>query len=307
MLGVLIGFAIICSVIAVGYVVEKVGVLGPEAQGVLTRTAFFVTTPCLLFSELAHSNIAALLTGYLAVSLIACLSAFGGYVLISRLWFRRPVPETMVGAGASSLVNINNIGLPVAIYVLGGTEYAIPVMLLQVVVLSPTLLTMLDITTSGHTSLRRILSQPLRNPMILGSLSGVILGLTRVPVPEEVLKPFAMIGGATIPLVLISFGMSLVGQRPLQAKEARTEVLVASFLKLVAMPGIAWLLAAYVFHLQGMELYAVVICAALPTAQNIFNFSARYDRGVAVARDTVLVTTVLSIPLLILIAALLAL
>ena len=50
----------------------------------------------------------------------------------------------------------------------------------------------------------------------------------------------------------------------------------------------------------------MVTVSALPTAQNIFNFASRYDRGVVVARDTVLITTIAAIPALVIIAALLA-
>jgi predicted permease len=47
------------------------------------------------------------------------------------------------------------------------------------------------------------------------------------------------------------------------------------------------------------------VTAALPTAQNIFNFASRYDRGVAVARDTALVTTIAAVPVLIAVSLLL--
>jgi predicted permease len=43
--------------------------------------------------------------------------------------------------------------------------------------------------------------------------------------------------------------------------------------------------------------------AALPTAQNIFTYSLRYDRGVYLTRDTIFVTTLASAPV-ILVAAL---
>jgi len=49
-----------------------------------------------------------------------------------------------------------------------------------------------------------------------------------------------------------------------------------------------------------------VVLAALPTAQNVFNYAQRYDSGVTLARDTVLITTALSIVALVIIAALLA-
>ena len=46
------------------------------------------------------------------------------------------------------------------------------------------------------------------------------------------------------------------------------------------------------------DLYAVTVLAALPTAQNVFNFAQRYDTAEVVARDTVFLTTVGSVPVL---------
>jgi predicted permease len=53
-------------------------------------------------------------------------------------------------------------------------------------------------------------------------------------------------------------------------------------------------------------LFASVVLAALPAAQNVYNFASRYEQGVALARDTVLLTTILSVPVLVVVAALLA-
>ncbi|MDQ1550360.1 MAG: malonate transporter, partial [Microbacteriaceae bacterium] len=44
----------------------------------------------------------------------------------------------------------------------------------------------------------------------------------------------------------------------------------------------------------------------LPSAQNVFNYAQRYERGVTIARDTVLITTIGAVPVLVLVAALLA-
>ncbi len=51
---------------------------------------------------------------------------------------------------------------------------------------------------------------------------------------------------------------------------------------------------------------AVAVVAALPTAQNVFTHAVRYSRGVILARDSIFVSTILSVPVLIVIAALLA-
>jgi malonate transporter len=72
------------------------------------------------------------------------------------------------------------------------------------------------------------------------------------------------------------------------------------------MPVIAWVLGDLVFGLDDEHVFAVVVLAGLPTAQNIFVFAQRYDRGVTLARDTVLITTVAAAPVLVLVALLLA-
>ena len=50
----------------------------------------------------------------------------------------------------------------------------------------------------------------------------------------------------------------------------------------------------------------MTVLAALPTAQNIFVHATRYGRAEVVARDAIFVTTVLSVPVIAVIAALLA-
>jgi malonate transporter len=173
-------------------------------------------------------------------------------------------------------------------------------------VLAPLTLAILDATTRGKASLGSILSQPVRNPMIIGALAGVIVAALGIRLPAPVLAPLELIGGAAIPLVLMAFGMSLHGQRPLKKGTGRKQVAAASVIKVAVMPAIAYLIGRFVFGLHGDALFAVVTMSALPTAQNLYNFAARYQRGVVVARDTVLVTTIASIPALVLIAALLA-
>ncbi|MCA0216506.1 MAG: AEC family transporter [Actinobacteria bacterium] len=306
MLGVLVGFAIIAAVILVGYIVGRSGVLGERGGFVLGRLAFYVLAPCLLFTTLADADVHALFSSLLFVSLIAAVVSAGVFVVVARALWKRPVSETVVGALGSGYVNANNIGIPVAVYVLGDAATSAPVILLQLLLFAPIALTILDVQARGHASIRRILLGPVTNPIILGSLLGVLLSIFQVRLPDAVMEPFHLIGAAAVPVVLISFGMSLHGTRPLAPGSSRREVILASTLKLTLMPLVAWLVGSFVFGLSGHRLFAVVVLAALPAAQNVFNYAQRYDRGVILARDVVLITTALSLPVLLVIAALLA-
>ena len=305
MSGVLIGFAIIGVVILIGYVVGRAGVLGEHAPFVLSRIVFFVLSPALLFTVLADADIHQLFSSMLAVSAISAVLACLLFAGVALLVFRRKLPEAIIGSVASGYVNANNIGIPVAVYVLGNTAYSAPVILLQLLVLTPITLTILDITTSGKASFRRIVSRPLTNPLIIGSALGVVVSATGLELPDAVMEPFRIVGAAAVPLVLIAFGMSLHGQKLLAPGSGRRDILLASTIKLAIMPLIAWVFGRFVFGLDHDQLFAAVVLAGLPTAQNIFVYAQRYDRGVTLARDTVLITTVGAVPVLVIVALLL--
>lgn len=306
MVGVLIGFAIIGFVIAVGYLVGRAGLLGPHADYVLSRLAFFVLSPALLFTVLAEADLESLFSNLLPVAAIAAGVNLVVYATLALAVWRRPIADATIGSLASAYANANNIGLPVSVFVLGDASTSAPVILLQLIVFAPIGLTILDLATSGRPSVRRIVLQPVRNPLIIASALGVVIAVSQVEIPPEVFRPFEIIGGAAIPVVLLTFGMSLHGSRVLAAGTDRVGVVVATALKVVLMPLTAWLVARFVFGLEGHALFAAVTLAALPTGQNVFNYAQRYDRGVVLARDVVLITTALSFPALLVVAALLA-
>jgi len=77
-------------------------------------------------------------------------------------------------------------------------------------------------------------------------------------------------------------------------------------LKIVLMPLVAFALARWVFGLHGVPLLAATMCAALPTAQNVFVYAVRYLTAVPLARDAVSTTTLACIPALVVIAGLLS-
>ncbi|WP_213815357.1 AEC family transporter [Glaciihabitans sp. dw_435] len=303
--GVLTGFGIIGAIILIGYIVGRTGILGEHQRFVLSRLVFFVLSPCLLFTVLADADVHTLFSKTLAVSSIAAILSCLIFAAVAIFVWRRPAGDVVIGSAASGYVNANNIGIPVAVYLLGDPALSAPVVLLQLLVLAPVILTILDVTTTGTASLGRILLQPVKNPLIIGSALGVLLSVTNIHLPAPVMEPFRLIGAASVPVVLISFGMSLHGQKLLEAGSNRRDVILASVIKLVVMPVIAWFFGHFVFGLEGTPLFAVVMLAALPSAQNVLNYAQRYDRGETLARDTVLVTTVGSVPVLMLAAVLL--
>lgn len=221
---------------------------------------------------------------------------------------RRDAATTVMGAQAASQVNSANLGIPIAVFVLGDATMVVPVILFQLALNTPVYLTIMDTLTDGRRpSPGSVLGNVVTNPMIVGSGLGIIFAVTGWRLPEVVHEPVELVAGASIPAMLMAFGISLVGASPLQRGGApRRDVILASALKLLLHPALAFLFARFVLGLDGHLLYSVVVMAALPTAQNIYIAAVRYGRAEQLCRDTVLVTTVVAMLTMAVVALLLS-
>ncbi|MEV6083024.1 AEC family transporter [Streptomyces parvulus] len=305
MQGVLTGFAVIAVVVAVGYVLGLRGHLGPQGREVLTRLAFHVASPALLFTTLATADLSVVFSSRLLVTALSTVAVAGVFVAVGvvRRW---GVGRTTIGALCSGYVNSGNLGIPIAVYVLGDASLVAPVLLFQLVLVTPVAVTILDLSGGGAKgSLWRRLLTPLRNPIALGSLAGVAVAATGLRVPAPVMDPLTLIGNMSVPAVLLAFGISLCGSTMPMRGADREPVLLAVALKAFGQPAVAWALASGVFGLRGAQLLDVVVTSALPAAQNLYTYASTYEVGERLARDAILVSTVVSVPVLVGVAAVL--
>jgi malonate transporter and related proteins len=303
--GVLTGFAVIAVVIAVGYVIGRQGHLGEHGREVLTKLAFHVASPALLFTTLAKADLSVIFSSRLLVTAMSTAAAASVFVAVgaARGW---GVGRTTIGALCSSYVNSGNLGIPIAVYVLGDASLVAPVLLFQIIAVTPIALTILDLSGKGEKGpLWLRLLTPLRNPIAVGSLAGVAVAASGVRVPDPVMDPVTLIGNMSVPAVLLAFGISLCGSTMPGRGADRGPVFLSVALKAVGQPVAAWALATGVFGLRGHQLLDVVVTSALPAAQNLYTYASRYRVAEGLARDSILLSTVLSVPVLVVVAALL--
>ncbi|WP_336992245.1 AEC family transporter [Leucobacter sp. VD1] len=304
MLGVLQGFALILGVIGAGYLTALFKVVQGDQRRVLNNVAFYIATPALLFTVLSRSDPTVILSPVILVTSAGAVIVAAVFVVASRLWFTRDLASTTLGATCASYVNANNLGLPVAVYILGDAAYVAPLMLVQLLFFAPVVLAILESVRGNQRGFLVALGRALSNPIIVGSIAGLVVALTGLPVPQIVMAPLDMLGAAAIPMVLLSFGISLRGQRALQRGTGRAAVFAASGLKVLLMPLITWVIAV-LCGLGAHEVFVATTIAALPTAQNVYNYAATYRRAETATRDTVFLTTFASLPVIALIAWLL--
>jgi malonate transporter len=303
--GVVTGFTTIAVVIAVGALLAQLRIVDLAAQVILSRIAFFVASPALMVITLGDADVHRVLSTNLAATAAGVLVAAGTYVALARLVWSRDLGETTIGALSASYVNAGNLGIPVASYVLGDAAYIAPTLLLQLLVLQPIALAVLDGDARGRFTVGRALLGALRNPLTVGSLLGVVLALTGWTLPGPVADPLALIAHMAVPSMLLAYGIALRLGPGLGRAGSVGELATTTVLKLVVQPLVAWLVAALVLGVDGHALLAIVVASALPTAQNIFVHATRYHRATVLARDTILLTTLGAVPVILLLAAVL--
>lgn len=327
--GVLQGFVTLILVIGVGFVIAQLNLVGENGHRVLSRLAFFVASPALMLTVLARTD----LDRIFSLTLVAAISGIAvtalGCLLVMRYVFKRAASETVIAMFSAVYVNAGNLGIPIAAYALGSASWIAPILMIQLLLLAPAGILALDLATdaesrsggdgahaSAPTAARagrgrggslaiRLASQPLRNPMLIGAVAGLVLSAFQVTLPGWIHDPLHLLADMAVPVMLIAYGISLrLGPLPGRG-EGLAQVGVIAAGKLVVQPLVSFLMARFVLGLDPETVLAVTVVAALPTAQNVFNYAMRFERGVVLARDCVFVSTVASLPVLIAVVALL--
>ncbi|MGF1428427.1 AEC family transporter [Kitasatospora sp. LaBMicrA B282] len=296
----LASFVPIWALTAVGYLVSRTGLLGDQAELVLGRFVFHVAMPAALFMMLAKAPLGSFanpsMLAFAAGTLVASLLGWGG----ARWLFGRGPADRAISGMAAGYVNSANLGIPVAVQVLGDASFVGPVLLFQVLLVTPVILGALDAGSSGRADdtraarLGRLLRLPLRNPIILASALGACCSAIGWHPPAALGQSCQLLGNAGVPTALVTLGMSLHGRPAAAGSALRAEVGLAVVSKNLVQPLVAFAVGSLLLHLTAHQLLAVVLCSALPTAQNVFIYARQYGLNTALPRDSVLWSTLLS-------------
>jgi malonate transporter and related proteins len=130
------------------------------------------------------------------------------------------------------------------------------------------------------------------NPIIVAILVGLILRMTGVGLDPITSAALTLLGQATLPCVLLAMGLSLSA---FELKGETSAIGLISFLKLAAMPTMAWLTTFHLFHLPATDAAVITLLSAMPTGANAYVFASRSGQVEASVSGAVAVSTMLSI------------
>ncbi|MEJ6022367.1 AEC family transporter [Ramlibacter sp. PS4R-6] len=307
--GVLGALLPVIAMTAVGFGAGRIGWLGPTRVRWLSRIVFVVLAPALLFRTMSRVNLAGLDFKPVGAYFIAVAVIFGG-TLALRGFNRRAA----VLALANTYSNNVMIGIPLVALAYGQTGLVALFTLVSVhaLVLLTTATIVLELAllredpgasdrSTPHTVLLAVRNSII-HPVPLPIIAGLLFSAAGLALPPAVDLPLQWLGWVFGPLALLMVGASLAATRFGTAWRAGLELALAkNLLHPIAVALIAGWLA-----IGRVEFNVMVLSAALPIGANVFLFSQRY--GVAQEEITagVAISTLLAVPSVALVMALLS-
>jgi predicted permease len=196
-------------------------------------------------------------------------------------------------------INSGNYGLPINLFAFGqaGLERA------AVFYTASALLTNsvgVYLASRGQASGLDALRNVLKVPIVYGALAGFVVNLAAITVPEPVTETVDLLGGASVPLMLLLVGVQLA--RTSLAGELKV-IGLATFVRLVVAPVVALILASGL-RLTGMTRPVCVAEASMPTAVMTIILATEFEAEPQLVAGVVFVSTLASVVTLTMLLAL---
>ncbi|MGO3700841.1 MULTISPECIES: AEC family transporter [Halomonas] len=275
-------FAVMAPVLAgagLGFLWIRLG--HPYPVDFVTRLVFNIGTPALVLASLAGADIDADTFGrtMLATALVIItmgLATFAVAKLLGRDW--RVLLSPMM------YPNTGNMGLPVVLYAFGsaGFAYGITVM----VTVSLFQFTLGSVLNSQGNPLKTLV----KTPTVYAILISMVLLLTDTSLPPWLGNTVGLMSGFTVPLMLITLGVSLAS---IQVKSLRSG-LGFSLVRIPLAAVAAWFIAGWV-GLPPLAQGILVLQMCMPVAVFNYLFAQRARREPAYVASLVFCSTLLAL------------
>lgn len=267
---------LICAVI--GFVWRKQGRAFDTA--LVTTLVTNIGTPCLTFFTLVDTKIEidAFLTmgAATAVTMVAFYAIYFVFLKVMKLSQKAFLSALAYG-------NVGNMGLPLCLLAFGENGLALAIAYFTVNVLC--LFTIGVAVPAGATSVGALL----RLPILYAVGAALVFMFTGWAVPEWVYNTTRILSGLTVPLMLITLGVSLAG---LGVKSVPRAVMLS--VMRIGVGFLVGLATAEAFGFTGAERGVLIVQCAMPVAVFNFLFAERYGNQPEEVAGSVVISTVLS-------------
>ncbi|MCA1769308.1 MAG: AEC family transporter [Halomonas sp.] len=275
-------FAVMAPVLAgagLGYGWVRLG--HPYPVEFVTRLVFNIGTPALIIASLANADIDAGSVGRTMLAAALVMTAMAAATpLMARLLGR----DWRVVLAPMMYPNTGNMGLPVVLYAFGSAGFAFGITVMVTVSLFQ--FTVGAVMASQSNALRTLA----RTPTVYAIVISLGLLLSDTELPRWLGNSVGLISGFTVPLMLITLGVSLAS---IQVRSLKSGV-GFSLLRIPVAAGLAWGIGA-LLGLPALALSVLVLQMSMPVAVFNYLFAQKAGREPAYVASLVFCSTLMSL------------
>ncbi|MGC6521035.1 MAG: AEC family transporter [Candidatus Puniceispirillaceae bacterium] len=283
------------ALIFIGMFCRGVGFVGDSDARTLSRYAFFIAMPVMVFVKIgAGSALEILNWGFIWRYELATAIVFVGAAVLARPLFGLSRLEGGIFGLNAAYPNYGYIGVPLAILALGDAAAMPLALMLACDTMVLLMLTGYFVATDGGAILANMwqaVKTVSRNPLLISAVAGLgftATGLTLPPVLDTLLN---MLADSAAPVALFALGATVYGQ---PIRNAFGELAALTVARLVLHP---LLVAGFFLLLPGVDplwVKAAILAACLPIAANVFVLSDHYGGYVGRTASAILLTTIIA-------------
>lgn len=273
-------------VMFIGMFVRRCGLLNETDVKKLNTLVYHVFFPVLMFSNLYGEEISGVVTAKMME--FAVLAVLGIYGLTVCVVMKIEKNQKTRGAMIQAIYRSNFVimGIPIVSNIYGGEHLLLPSVMITVIVPIYNVLAVLtlEIFRGGKPSVRHILLQVIKNPLILGALTGLASVLINLKLPEMLESVVSSMSSAATPLALLTLG-AFFDLKSVSKRMKDITICVAG--RLIVVPFIA-LTAGILLGFRDIELVTLIAIFTAPSAVSSFPMAQEMGSDAELAGDTVI-------------------
>jgi predicted permease len=285
--------------ICLGFVLKRRGLTTTTFLQTSDRLVYYIFFPIMLFWKIGGSSYESGIDWSLCFAALLALAIMFILSLVMIAIFK--ITDFQAGSFAQSCYRFNTyIGVAVILNSLGeegikhfGLLIGVAIPIINVVAVT----TLIWFSQENMATAKRgkiVMKALLSNPLIIGCLTGIIYSRSFSGFPQFINNCLSLLSMVTLPLALLSIGgaLSFSGIRHYLPVS-----LLAATAKLIIFPVVGYY-ALSIFDVTGTPFQVGMIFFALPTSTAIYVLSSQMHSDTELASSAILLSTLLSFPVL---------
>ncbi len=279
--------------IAAGFIVRLQKMFTESELNKLNGFVFKLFFPFLMFFNVYSSDISSGINPRLVI--FGVCSVFVIYAFGFAVAFIFEKTRRSRGAIIQAIYRSNYVlmGIPIVTNICGAEGSGTAAVMAAIVVPIYNVLAVitLEVFRGGRAKPSKVISEILKNPLIIGAVFGILFVRFNIKLPKSVLQCVSSLSSAATPLALIVLGAKFDFSK---VKSCGKNMIICTLSKLVISPAIV-MSAAAILGFRGTEFVVMLIASAAPCAVSSYTMAQQMDSDAELAGGCVILTSALSV------------